>query len=34
MSKNALNFGHPPETIEFWQRLVRGALSLSTPTPF
>ena len=29
-----LNFGHPPETIEFWKRLVREALSLSTPTPF
>lgn len=30
----ALNFGHPPETIEFWKRLVREALSLSTATPF
>jgi diaminopimelate decarboxylase len=29
-----LNFGHPPETIEFWKRLVREALSLSSPTPF
>ena len=29
-----LNFGHPPETIHFWKRLVREALSLSTPTPF
>ncbi|MEI7534188.1 MAG: hypothetical protein WCK57_07435 [Verrucomicrobiae bacterium] len=29
----ALHFGHPPETIEFWKRLVREALSLSTPTP-
>ena len=29
----ALNFGHSPETIEFWKRLVREALSLSTPTP-
>ncbi len=29
-----LNFGHAPETIEFWKRLVREALSLSTPTPF
>jgi diaminopimelate decarboxylase len=29
-----LDFGHPPETIQFWQRLVREALSLSTPTPF
>ena len=28
-----LNFGHPPETIQFWKRLVREALSLSTPTP-
>ncbi len=28
----ALNFGHPPETIQFWKRLVREALSLS-PTP-
>jgi len=30
----ALNFGQPPETIEFWKRLVREALSLSSPTPF
>ncbi len=29
----ALNFGHSPETIEFWKRLVREALSLSTPPP-
>jgi diaminopimelate decarboxylase len=29
-----LDFGHPPETIEFWKRLVRGALSLSPATPF
>jgi diaminopimelate decarboxylase len=29
-----LNFGHEPETIEFWKRLVREALSLSKPTPF
>ena len=29
-----LDFGHPPEMIEFWKRLVREALSLSTPTPF
>ena len=28
-----LNFGHPPETIQFWKRLVREALSLSVPTP-
>jgi diaminopimelate decarboxylase len=28
------DFGHPPETIEFWKRLVRAALSLSVPTPF
>ena len=29
------NFGHArSETIEFWKRLVREALSLSTPTPF
>jgi diaminopimelate decarboxylase len=28
-----LNFGHPPETIQFWKRLVREALSLSAPTP-
>ena len=30
----ALMFGHAQETIEFWKRLVREALSLSTPTPF
>lgn len=29
-----LNFGHSPETVDFWKRLVREALSLSTPTPF
>jgi len=29
-----LNFGHPPETIDFWKRLVREALKISTPTPF
>lgn len=29
-----LDFGHAPETIEFWKRLVREALSLSVPTPF
>ena len=29
-----LDFGHPPETIDFWKRLVREALSLSPPTPF
>ncbi len=29
-----LDFGHAPETIQFWKRLVREALSLSTPTPF
>lgn len=29
-----LNFGHPPETVSFWQRLVREALSLRAPTPF
>jgi diaminopimelate decarboxylase len=28
------NFGHAPETIRFWQRLVREALALSTTTPF
>ena len=28
-----LNFGHSSKTIEFWKRLVREALSLSTPTP-
>jgi diaminopimelate decarboxylase len=26
-------FGHEPEVIDFWKRLVREALSLSTPTP-
>ena len=30
----ALDFGHAPETIQFWKRLVREALSLSAPTPF
>jgi diaminopimelate decarboxylase len=30
----SLNFGHAPETIQFWKRLVREALSLSVPTPF
>ncbi len=29
-----LDFGHPPETVLFWRRLVREALSLSSPTPF
>ena len=29
----SLNFGHPPETIQFWKRLVHEALSLSAPTP-
>jgi diaminopimelate decarboxylase len=29
-----LDFGHAPETIEFWKRLVREALSLYTRTPF
>lgn len=28
-----LDFGHTSETIEFWKRLVREALLLSTPTP-
>jgi diaminopimelate decarboxylase len=28
-----LNFGHSPETIGFWKRLVREAFSLSAPTP-
>ena len=32
-SRQALNFGHPLGAIEFWKRLVREALSLSTPTP-
>ncbi len=27
-------FGHKPEAIDFWKRLVREALSISTPTPF
>jgi diaminopimelate decarboxylase len=30
----ALNFGHSPETLAFWKRLAREALSLSSPTPF
>ncbi len=30
----ALNFCHPSETIKFWKRLVREALSLSPTTPF
>ncbi|HEV2695044.1 MAG TPA: hypothetical protein VG347_19270 [Verrucomicrobiae bacterium] len=34
MTNSTLNFGHSSETIEFWKRLVREALSLSTPTPF
>lgn len=29
-----LDFGHAPETVVCWQRLVREALSLSSPTPF
>jgi len=29
----ALDFGHAPETIQFWKRLVREALPLSAPTP-
>ena len=29
----SLNFGHPPETVQFWKRLVREALSLSGSTP-
>jgi diaminopimelate decarboxylase len=29
-----LNFGHPPETIVFWRRLVGEALRMSAPTPF
>src|ERR1039457_5605 len=28
-----LDFGHSPETVQFWKRLVREALSLSVPTP-
>ena len=27
-------FGHAPEVIDFWQRLVREALARGTPTPF
>ena len=27
-------FGHEPEALDFWQRLVREALALATPTPF
>ena len=30
----SLNFSHAPETIEFWKRLVREALSFSGETPF
>ncbi|MEY4917067.1 MAG: hypothetical protein RL616_980 [Verrucomicrobiota bacterium] len=30
---DALDFGHSPETIQFWKRLVREALSLSASTP-
>jgi diaminopimelate decarboxylase len=33
-AQRKLDFGHPPETIEFWKRLVREALSLSPATPF
>ena len=29
-----LSFGHSPETIKFWERLVGEALARSTPTPF
>jgi len=29
----SLDFGHSPGTIKFWKRLVREALSLSSPTP-
>jgi hypothetical protein len=29
----ALHFGHPPETLRFWKRLVREALGLSGSTP-
>ena len=29
----SLNFGHPPETIQVWKRLVREALLLSLTTP-
>ena len=28
-----LRFGHPPETIRFWKRLVREALRISVSTP-
>ena len=28
-----LNFGHPPETLRFWKRLVREALRISGGTP-
>jgi len=28
-----LDFGHPPETIQYWKRLVHEALSLSATTP-
>lgn len=28
-----LNFGHPPETLRFWKRLVREALRISGSTP-
>lgn len=31
---SSLNFGHAPETLKFWKRLVREALLLSPPTPF
>jgi diaminopimelate decarboxylase len=30
----SLSFGHAPETVQFWKRLVREALSLLVPTPF
>lgn len=29
-----LDFGHPPEAVAHWKRLVREALALSAPTPF
>ena len=29
-----LDFGHSPETVQFWRCLVREALTLLTPTPF
>ena len=29
-----LNFGHPPETIQFWKRLAKEALALFPATPF